>query len=54
MESNLEEDNIISVPPGYYECKDEENNNKKVMKMNKEVYGLIQASKFYIIESPLI
>ena len=42
LESPLDKDNYIYVPPGYFELLDVEIDNNKVLKLNKSVYLLVK------------
>ena len=40
LESNLKEDIFIEIPKGYHQVLKAENIEDKVIKLNKEIYGL--------------
>ena len=47
LESNLKEDIFIEIPKGYIQVLKAENIEDKVIKLNKAVYGLKQASRCF-------
>ena len=48
LESELKENIYVILPPGYKEVYEEEKTENMVGKLNKAIYGLVQASKeFY-------
>lgn len=47
LESDLEEDIYIHKPPGYNIVNGLTDEGNHILKLNKEVYGLVQASKCF-------